>query len=502
VNAEGGYTAVVLPDLLYVEFNRSRQGMAALGNPGKLLHEALIRNSNPSATSGEIFGSVPESAKLFSAVEAHERDHVRRLLSTSFGLLCHALRSQQLVAARELVTEAALRPGGLTLPFELVTDQSNTSLRALTAARLQRAFEDRLRIDHFRDAERALAGWTVNGCEYVAADLPDTHSTLRTTNAGGAPPAEWLTSCHLLELFGACEEGNRLLGTGAGIEQIATRLQSKDRRYSLPLLIWLTLLPTSKDGPKPFIRPPRPGELTLSFYRTFPLELFVAADLALWPPFAPEGLISSNTELDWTDLSPAFRFKRILMAYNKLGVNPSVWPDDDINVFIPTLQRRVCEMYGWPTPGELAARWYHHLAAKEHTWFPDSVLGGFRYTTTLQLLALRRDRPGDVVVNNVDYHAEQVGRTAGWITRESELLLVPKSLAADADRQATEFWFHLHALAPALLNTKWDRLGHLRRYPPHVRLDCIDSFDAWGSAIPDWPSDEFRRRAAELLRVG
>jgi hypothetical protein len=508
------YMAVVLPDLLFVEYNRSREGMAALGNAGKLLAEALERHPDPTATSGQVFGSVPQWAKEFSAVEAHERDHVRRLISTSFGLLCHAFRTQQLVAARDLVVEAAHEPGGLRLPFNLLdqkTSLGTSAHQALTAARLQMALENRLNMADFRAAEPALAGWTVDGCEYVAAELPGdpTHSSLRITIDEVDLPrlkwllkAKWLTTSHLLELFGACEEGNRLLGTGSGIEQVVDKLNQKDGRYNLPLYVWFSQFPTPPDRPRPAIRPPRSGELALSFYRTFPLELFVAADLALWPPFTPEGLASSHSELDWTDVSPAFRFARILLGYKKLGVTPGEWPDDDFNLVIPGLQQRVCELYGWPTPADLAAQWHDHLTSRANTWFPDPALGGFRHTTTLQLLALRRDRPGDIVVNNIDYQAAKVHRTAGWITQESDRLLTPLTLAPEADRQATEFWFHLHALTPALLATKGDRLGYLMNYPSDARRACIEAFDTWGAAANSWPSEDFRRAAAAFLKLG
>ena len=89
-----------------------------------------------------------------------------------------------------------------------------------------------------------------------------------------------------------------------------------------------------------------------------------------------------------------------------------------------------------------------------------------------------------------------------WITRESDKLLTPLTLAADADRQATEFWFHLYALTPALLATKWDRLEYLSQYPPDTLQACIEAFDTWGSAAAGWPSDEFRQEAAALLKLG
>jgi hypothetical protein len=72
-------------------------------------------------------------------------------------------------------------------------------------------------------------------------------------------------------------------------------------------------------------------------------------------------------------------------------------------------------------------------------------------------------------------------------------------LAGEDDRQATEFWFRLHALTPALLGTNWKRLGYLKQFHPETLRDFIEAFDIWGSAASDWPSDSFRKEAATLL---
>ncbi|MBL9000167.1 MAG: hypothetical protein JNK25_03410 [Phycisphaerae bacterium] len=205
--------------------------------------------------------------------------------------------------------------------------------------------------------------------------------------------------------------------------------------------------------------------------------------------------------LGWTDISPGFRFARVLHAYKELNIAPGDWPEEDLNGFVLELQQRVCKMYGWPTPTELAAQWLVHLESKSCSWFLDPVFGGFRYSTTMQLLKLRRDRPGDVVVNNIDYASASVGRTAGWITTEFDSELTPTCLATPSEQQATEFYFHLFALSPALLGSKPERLGHLRRYPRHVREQCVADFDTWGKATADWPSEAFVRNASQLLGI-
>lgn len=496
--------ALVRPDMLYVQYSCSRAELVGRGNVGRLLREALERNQDPTASSGQVFRDVPSWAKEFAGLEAHERDHVRRLLGTSFGLLCHALRSQQLTALRSLIADSVEAGAGLRLPLNLPPQTApvgaaTTSQQLYFAAALQTALETHIDIAKFHAAEPALAGWVSDGCRYTSSVLPGNpaRSALAIANAG---TAKWLTAQHLLEMFGCLEQGNRLLGTGSGIEEVVTLLENEERVYTLPLLIWFSQFPTGKDQPTSSAPHTRPGELYLGFYRGFPLELLVAADLALWPPFTPEGFIGSS-EIDWADINPAFRFARILNTYKSLEIRAGEWPVGELNQVIPTIQRRVCDALGWPTPSDLARRWHAHLAERDTTWFPDAAVGGFRFSTTLQLLALRRDRPGDVVVNNVDYNAHGVGRSPGWLTREECGTLLTHTLASDADRQSTEFWFGVHAIAPALSGSSAARLDFLKSCSVETRQACIEAFDIWGRAIPEWPTKEFRKAASQLLGV-
>ena len=498
-------TAQIYPDLLYVQYFCSRSELIDRGNAGKLLREALTRNSDPALTSGQVFEKVPQWAKDFSSLEAHERDHTRRLLSTSYGLLCHALRNQDLLATRDLIVESAQTPNRLTLPFNSVAkaggdNPSKHALRAIISSRLRRALEHHISLDDFRAVEPALAGWTAAPCEYVRGDLPGdpSRSAVAIANAGNA---KWLTSAHLLELFGCCEQGNRLLGTGSDICAVVELLEDSERMYTLPMLMWFSQFPTQKDRLEPKGPHTRPGELYLGFYRGFPLELFAAADLALWPPFAPEGIIAHCPEIDWTDISPAYRFARILLAYKKLAYHPRHGPEGNLNQVIPAIQQRVCDILGWPTPTDLADRWLRHLESGDNTWFVDAAVGGFRHKTAMRLLALRRDRPGDVVLNNIDYDTAGVQRSAGWLTREPDIGLTPHTLASDADREATEFWLGLYALLPALFDTGRNRLDLVRNCSPEMRRVCIDAFDIWGRSSNGWPSEDFQRQTSALLRL-
>ena len=105
------------------------------------------------------------------------------------------------------------------------------------------------------------------------------------------------------------------------------------------------------------------------------------------------------------------------------------------------------------------------------------------------------------MVNNVEYNAAGVSRSAGWITREPGAGLTRPTLAADPDRHATELWFGAYALLPVLLGASEQRLDFLRACTPDVRRACVEAFDTLGCASADWPSAEFRRRASELLHL-
>jgi hypothetical protein len=114
--------------------------MIESGNAGKLLVEALTKSNNPFATSGGVFKDVPQWAKAFAAVEAHEREHVRRVLSTTWGIFCHALRSQQLNMTCKMIAQESQNASPLHLHL-LPNVQGELAASVRRVSNLQQAIE-------------------------------------------------------------------------------------------------------------------------------------------------------------------------------------------------------------------------------------------------------------------------------------------------------------------------------------------------------------------------
>lgn len=64
------------------------------------------------------------------------------------------------------------------------------------------------------------------------------------------------------------------------------------------------------------------------------------------------------------------------------------------------LQGEICAELGWPTPEDLAGAWLEAPGI---------------YESSKRLLTLRRERPGEVVLNSVDFNAAGVERPGAWI---------------------------------------------------------------------------------------
>lgn len=491
-----GYVAQVYPDLLFVEYSCSKSELTARGNAGRLISDALSRAADPEAVSGTIFNEVPQWAKDFAAVEAHEREHVRRIASTTHGILTHALRSQLLSKTRDLVVKQYSERKALNYP--LLSEASVEDRFAINSTRtLQQALETYVPTDSLEHAERLIAGWTELNCDFFHEELPNksNRSSLLVDDDG---TQSWFTTMHLLECLGLIEEGNRVLGTGGSVDQVTQKLRNP--LYSLAARIWFSHCPGSSAS-KNFrpIRSPSRNEIALSMSRNFPIDFLIAADLALWLPFSPRGFSSPRGELTWLDINPPYRFARIALACKKLGFAEVIWPETDLDEFVVARQEAICAHLSWETPTELARKWHEHLASKSNEWFIDGAIGGFRYKTMMQLLRLRLDHPGKVLLNGIDFQKMGVKRNAGWITNESKNELLPMYLGDEEDRESTQFLFDLYCLFPMLLGTKKERKNFVSRFPVEEIDRMLDSFNLYGEGKDGWPTNEFLMSARNYV---
>ena len=92
---------------------------------------------------------------------------------------------------------------------------------------------------------------------------------------------------------------------------------------------------------------------------TLPLELFMAADLALWPPIGPEGCIENATGVYcWRDLHPGWRFVRLLnLLRDNRHWHPCKDYDQRVDRILQERQAAWCRYFHWPTPSEIGTAW-------------------------------------------------------------------------------------------------------------------------------------------------
>lgn len=436
-----GPFAQIYPGSLVVEFNLTREQILDLNAGNRLL--TAIGQADEADRRERTFADVPDDAKQFLAVRAHEQDHLRRSLSTTFGFLCDTVRNQWVTLAARVVAESAResrdRLAPLPIPFvpgrgHFAGVLSSIRQRADDGFRLDTLFRgnhDLLEalIDDATPGEFASALWGLtNGNAEAVAPLTagiDVERDLCSAHpmADTAGRTSGLTARHILELFAIGEHGNGLLRTGTELSVVENLLKESSHEYATTLLAWRSVFPDA-GWPDVAAQARREDDLIIEWYRLFPFELYVAADLALWPPFFPTEALAVDGELAWADVQPGRRFVKVLAAFQALRVQPSVIPADRRDERFLDLQSRVCDHLGRPTPHHLATEWATTLSlhARAETTLWPSLDGpvNYRVANAHRLLTARLDRPADFVLNNIDFHGIGLDGVPGWVFREAD----------------------------------------------------------------------------------
>lgn len=432
-----GASAEFAPGSLTTEFSLTREELRDL-DPGPRMAQALASAARD-AKRGAIFASIPWAAKQFLAVRAHELDHLHRMLSTTFGFLTDVIRCEWLKQSGRLIRERAESPSKSLYPLlslpkskaktfdEALREIERPSETVSPTARLVMGQTNLLAAltDTVSPPRFASALWGLSNAQ------PDRVHRLRSRPDGSnvSPPVErteigrGLSARHLLELFAIGEHGNGFLRTGSSLEEVVSLLGDAQQEYSAAALAWNAAFP---EAPPPRVgsHGSLEGDLMFDWYRLYHFELFIAADLALWPPFFPVHGLGVDGELTWDDIDPGRRFERILAALQELRIQPLPIPAEGRNERFLDIQDRVCRRYGWPTPQRLAGLWLGHLRnhrdGSASTWFALDGHSTYRVDNAVKLLELRESRPADFALNNVDFNARGVEGAPVWILRESD----------------------------------------------------------------------------------
>lgn len=443
-----------------------------------VLKRALI-GSDETAKRSEILGKIPEEWRITQAVFNHELDHLRRQFGTSAGLLQWAGASC-LTAYAGYLLETLLRLG-LTIDRNLMDVAmkqlgSRADLKfASTAMVLDRLAEgDRLESiylsvaavsEFLRSVEgefRSLTGieglylaeaglillntWVEGkGAYSLSAGVSFEHE--QSWDVGGP----WIGAKHLFEGFAIQEEADSLARLGCAATPYA-RVLTGQLEYRLLLMAWHGRFPNldcTRTGNV------RKGDKILETWRILPVEAYAAADLALWMPFGSTGIVSRNRHLQWNDVHPGWRFSAAMSALAEIGFEGvGVGADDRCEVFVST-QKRICDHLDWPYPDRLAEDWQGHFVSG--SWSVRGLMLGNDRTPAVKIaqrvLEVRRNRPFDCVVNNVDWNDVDLHFPL-WMTMENRRRQMHRMAAtAEADEAyaATLQW---HALKRMLFGKK------------------------------------------------
>jgi len=507
-----GSSAEFIPGYLAIDFALTRQQIHDL-NPGQL-SQALVRSS-PDETRSKIHGSLPWPTKQFFAVRAHEQDHLRRMLSTTFGFLGDAIRCMWLSLSGRLIEESASRSERSLFPLlgslAPVANHFNDALLGIGqnaaagshTATLVRGLADLLEglTDNLSPPRFASALWGLSNGQPEQVRLLSSGMDLSSPVCSAYPVVDrngmvqGLSARHLLELFAIGEHGNGFLRTGSVLNDVETLLLGSQQEYALATLVWQSVFPGFQDTDVDS-QPRRDDDLIFDWYRLFPFELFVAADLALWPPYFPNEDLSVEGELHWLDIDPGRRFVRILTALVDLKIPPTPIPAENRNERFLELQERICLRLGWPTPNTLAKLWLDnlnfHLRSGTSPWFALDGASTYRTQNAAKLMALRLASPADLILNNIGFQKEGVLSSPIWIFREDDNR---RALVSMGEGEPELVSMMMLEGTRHLFNR--DRLALSPAYDARFRVETVETVGRMFAKINGWDSALLERFLGE-----
>lgn len=393
----------------------------------------------------------------FMASLEHEYDHLARVLSTSYGFLWQFIENvllgcgwQNLLEvfksgldirvegeARRAALLASVRefentPGPGPWVHHKLSQQNNFEFPLGSFLILLKGLASNITIGHLPTALYALQHLDRIARE-SGRDAGDRLS-FRLRNEIGEnrcsspiyllnPPVP-ITANHILETFAMLTHGRMSVALGLtdgdflrlmspNIDVATRSIRPGQTEYWLLTANWITRFPNgfyrlSEDalGEDP------EGRCVL---RQFPIQFFAALDLALWPPFGPDGFVGHKPP-SWDDLCPGWRFQQICDLMETMSEPLRQLPTDGGHEEFERLQELWCQRLHWVTPKALAAFWYESFKEQKSVLLRFSNNGAFndnRWTESMKLLELRQTNPLALVLNLFD--RSKLGITGGSI---------------------------------------------------------------------------------------
>lgn len=395
--------------------DRSLSSLPVLFHPESLVIETdhqraqvLEWISEAQSSDGRAF-SADEKRIIFLGQIYHERDHLRRTIATTHGMLLDATRSRFAAAFVKTFDEAAESSRSPCLPLIGAlgsstfgrSDALSPSQRSLVGADYANmAILESLGEESFdlaKDVIRECFDWSGDAISdfRLLPPFADFQGSGQPLIVNGR--REVLSGKHLLELFAICEETNQVIPYLSSMERILSL--HKELPYSFVLAAWQTQFGSCSIA-DPSDQPGAHGASGVLAFRMFPLEIFAAADLALWPPFRPPSGI--RRQWRWVDVHPGARFLQTLAVLRDRRRPVTVIPatSAERTEALRSIQDDLCDELRWPTPATLTAEWLNYLGEKPvgHWPFLESP-ESFRWRSARQLLEMRALQAGDAVLN-------------------------------------------------------------------------------------------------------
>ncbi|MEM7479261.1 MAG: hypothetical protein AAF483_30115, partial [Planctomycetota bacterium] len=351
-------------------------------------------------------------------------------LATTYGLMYRSMFDLIYQDAEQLLAHASA--SGEEFIFPLLTKHQDlihqylrgcatrsSLLNVVVGACARAAFMHALEWGRVRKKENRTAGdlvpFFVRQLSQIVAGELDPGSIKLSKPANGLA----VNARGLLEHMAVLETLNRSSFLGLDHSFVAQRMMNTSTvdEYTSVGIFWNVNHRERFTGPKRI----RDSDWISSIYASYPVEHYAAVDLALMPPFLPEGF-SEHRVWNWADIEPGNRFD---LASRWISDNvknfTSLCSDDRESVFVET-QNALCEAFDWPQTDFLTNAWAHHLGSE--AWRRRNTFVTFKKDITIEfselLLRQRSVSPLDFVINNFEPGFRKQVDFVGWITRETE----------------------------------------------------------------------------------
>lgn len=401
--------------------NRALGGVGVGGNAIAFMecnpcNAMLYVGTSPAEFKRLLSDETSDSSKNLRARMGHERDHLFRHWSTSYGFFQDHLAALSGLAFRFAFTSAREHQRGFLFPllnepkqkrlldgigsvgrdtgdffaevkeFGLFYGRSDAHtkdcLMYLGHESLARALKDSIsrkffplpfhtlaltdkRVFRSSSSGMQLAAWMPEfEIDLYEHSSPWLARTLNESLVAGEPEKYLLGATHLMEFMAVVHEMGHCEILNPSRPSWHELLELKDKssmaliatdqyQYQLVWDYWENTF-----GEDSFLR-------ESSIWFSIPMELFAAVDLALWMPITPSGFRSPRGNLTWLDIQPGWRFIKILRQLREIGLTPSSHPNklEDRNQRFRMIQAEICGALGWATVEEIATEWIRFFDA-------------------------------------------------------------------------------------------------------------------------------------------